>query len=93
MGESFFDSGNPLLGKVPVCLDSGTVSAPDGSTLAILTFRTASVTFSPVLTAEELRNWVTVMTGLADSMESGAARLVPATIFDVQSLGKQNGHR
>jgi len=87
---SFVDSANQLLTQVPVRLETGTIDAPAG-TFAVITLRSASTTFTALLSAEDLGNWLDVLTGLRDSMAGGGSKVVPATVFDVAALSQRNG--
>jgi hypothetical protein len=61
------DTGNSLLAKVESTLSIGTVESPDGQ-LALLTFRTASTTFTTMASAVELKGWLDLLNGLCASM-------------------------
>jgi hypothetical protein len=64
------DIGNSLLAKVPTMLAVGVVETPDGQ-LAMLTFRTASTTFTALADATELKRWMDLQTGLYSTMSKG----------------------
>lgn len=76
------DVGNARLAQVPVDLHTGTVPTPAG-TVGVATFRTASTTLTVFLSAADLRNWASLLTGLADTV--GGA-LVQASAADVAGL-------
>ncbi len=67
---SFIDPGNPLLAKVDIKMDTGTISMPGQGTIGVVTIRTASTTFTVLLTREELKSWAGMLAGLAASMSS-----------------------
>lgn len=67
---SFLDAGNPLLAKVDIKMDTGTISVPGQGTAGVVTIRTASTTLTILLTQQEVRDWAKMFTGLAASMSS-----------------------
>lgn len=79
--QNLIDPGNRLLRIVPTdhTLDVGTMWAPGGTQLAVLTIRTADATVTIKLTPGQLKkNWVTLLDALAGSMsESGLAAGIP----------------
>jgi hypothetical protein len=78
-----YDAGNPLLAPGPARLDLASADQPGGGKIALVTVRTASATQTVMLSAEDLRVWAGLLTGLADEMTGG---LVVATPLDVAAL-------
>lgn len=81
-----FDTGNPLLARAPVRLETGTLDTPDGK-LGALTLRSATTTMTAFLTAEDLRTWSDLLGQLADSL-SGVT-VVAASPVDIARLNQQ----
>lgn len=83
---SFLGAVNPLLAQVPVRLETGTVDLPGGAgKVAVLQVQTASTTMHVILGAEDLGNWVKVISDLHASL-SGRSLAVP-TIAERITLG------
>ena len=58
--RTYLDIRNTLLGRVPALLETGSVTAPQG-TLGIVTIRTASTTMTVLVTRDELADWIRVL--------------------------------
>lgn len=86
-GSPLVDTGNPLISQVPARMDTGTIDAPGVGLLAVLTFRTASTTMTVMLTADDLKNWAELLTGLAGQM-NGGGHIVQATPVDIAALAR-----
>lgn len=71
------DPGNQLLAKVPVALMGGLIETPEGQ-CAVLTFRTASTTFTVMATAAEFDEWITQQQGLRSTMTRSGLTVVTA---------------
>lgn len=76
------DAGNSLIAQVPAQLYTGSVTTPAGK-IGVLTIRTSSTTLTVFLEADDLRNWVQLLTSLADQLTGG---LVHASVIDVAVL-------
>jgi hypothetical protein len=86
---SFLDAANTLLARVPVRMETGTIDIPGAGRLGIVTFRSATTTMSPILTAAELDDWAGVLTDLAAAVRS--AVLVQPTAAETVMLQQGNG--
>lgn len=71
------DPGNQLLAKVPVTMAGGLVDTPEGQ-CAVLTFRTASTTFTVLVTAAEFDEWIASQQALRSTMTSSGLTVVTA---------------
>jgi hypothetical protein len=81
----FLDMANTLLAKVPVSLDTGTIDIPGAGRLGIATFRSATTTMSPILTAAELDHWAGMLADLATAVRA-AVLMRPSAAETVQVL-------
>ena len=81
------DQCNTLLAQIPAQLHTGMLTTSAGKA-GVLTFRTSSATLTVFLTADDLRQWSSILTGLADQMTGG---VVPATAADVAVLNNAPG--
>jgi len=88
-GVPFVDTGNRLLTRVTADLETGTVSQADGTTLAVITVRTASTTLTVMLDAPSLATWMGVLNGLRGELGAGIQVVTPQ---QAQLMGL-NGHR
>lgn len=77
---TFIDPHNPLLGKVPVRLETGTVESPICQ-LGVVTIRTSSTTQISMLTPAELADWIRILTELKDSMSSSGLTVVRGSVI------------
>jgi hypothetical protein len=89
-GTPFIDAGNRLLGPVRADLDTGTVTQPEGTKLAVLTIRTASTTLTVMLDAPGFATWMKVLTELQATMGAGIQVVTPDQARDL-GLGGPRG--
>jgi hypothetical protein len=83
------DTGNQLLSKAPVTLDTGSVETPE-AILGVVTFRTASVTLTAFLTAAELKEWSGLLDGLADQLSgTGLVKASPQDLSLLTALARK----
>jgi hypothetical protein len=87
-GVPFIDTGNPLLSPVRANLDTGTVTQPDGTKMAVLTIRTASTTMTVMLTAAEFAAWTEMLTGLQAELGSPIRLATPDQLRDLGLNGQ-----
>lgn len=89
---AFMDVGNPLLSMVTTRLDTGSLTEQGEAPKGILTFRSATTTFTAVLGVDDLDQWAAIISALAASLRGARhmpqRRVVPGTITDVMMLGK-----
>lgn len=62
-----FDTGNPLLDRVPANMTLGTIDTPAGK-LLVLTVRTSSATLTVLLTKDDAKGWAKMLDAEADGM-------------------------
>jgi len=85
-----FDLGNPLLAPVPARLDLTSADLHDGGgKIGLVTVRTPSTTQTVMLTAEDLRTWAGLLTGLADQLTGGIVRATPLDVAALDQLASQ----
>ena len=83
----FLDVNNPLCAGGPARIDSGMIGTEQGK-MGVITFRTSSTTLTVVMNADDCRNWADHINGLADALDGGGTKLVPAGMGDVAALDK-----
>jgi hypothetical protein len=83
----FLDINNPLCAGGPARIDSGMIGTEQGK-MGVLTFRTPSTTLTVVMQADDLRTWADHINQLADHMDGGGTKLIPAGMGDVVALDK-----
>jgi hypothetical protein len=82
--EPVTDTGNALLAPGPAKLHTGTAQATDGTTLGVVTIRTASATVTGFLMRDDVKAWADVLNGLHAQM--GAGNLVVPAPGDLRNL-------
>lgn len=84
-GRPLVDVGNPLIGRTPARLDTGSADLPDGPS-GVITIRTPSTSMTIFMSADALREWAGVFNGLADNL--GAPKLALAGPADIGALNQ-----
>lgn len=85
----FTDPNNPLLTKVPVMLETGSVQSTAG-VLAVLCIRDASGTKILMLTKAELGEWIAVMKAQHDQMSG--TKLITGSPGQITGLRGNGAH-
>jgi hypothetical protein len=81
--QVFIDPANTLLAQTAVSLQTGTINVPGTPAKGVLTFRSATTTFTAILNAADLKSWSKTIAELADSMSGSGltiAKSVPISM-------------
>lgn len=81
----FLDQNNPLIATGPSRLDLGIISHPQSGKIGVVTVRTSSATVHSFMNAEEIGQWVDLLSGLKEAL-GGGTKLQPATMGDVAAM-------
>ena len=84
---SYIDPNNPLLGKVPYTLETGTIAIPGAPQMAVWTIRSPDVTLVIMLTAEQHAQWVESVSAV--KLSRSGLQVVPAPRI---ARAGQDGH-